>query len=56
MPLSEVTLADKLFIEINEGPDLLSLNKTNVLEINARGLVDGQRGKSDGCVIIGSRG
>jgi pSer/pThr/pTyr-binding forkhead associated (FHA) protein len=28
----------------------------NYLEINARGLVGGLRGKSDGCVIIGTRG
>ena len=41
IPLCEVKIASKLIIEITEGPDLLSFNHTNFLEINARGLVGG---------------
>jgi hypothetical protein len=38
-----------------EGPDLPNL-QPSFLEVNACGMVGGKRGKSDGCVIIGSIG
>lgn len=55
VPTSEISKAPLLHIEMIEGPDLPNL-QPSVLEVNACGMIGGKRGKSDGCVIIGSLG
>ena len=55
VPQSEIVKGPLLNIEMIEGPDLPNL-QPSFLEINACGMVGGKRGKSDGCVIIGSIG
>lgn len=45
-------------IEVVESPesDDFAQNKDYFLDINAQGMKGGQRGKLDGCTIIGTKG
>jgi hypothetical protein len=58
VPSSEILKAPKLSVEVVESPesDDFAQNKDYFLDINAQGMKGGQRGKLDGCTIIGTRG
>ena len=51
VPFDEVGKAEGLRIEVIEGPEA---NRGTSMDINAQGLIGSQRGKNDGCTILGS--